>query len=126
MEKCHQQWSTIKIGYQNILKEADSANSFRCNFSQKMQVRTFRLLNKLVNSPNSEDFLNSYEEMNDENENLSLCIREKMRDKLGASILLEEKTMEEFDGKNDFAYKERGIIDDFIGMFTSFSNVKDE
>lgn len=34
--------------------------------------------------------------------------------------------MEEFDGNNDFAYKERVIIDDFISMFTSFSNVKED
>ena len=91
-----------------------------------MQVRTFKLLNKLVNLPDTQDYLSSYEESMDENESLSLSIKEKIRDKLGASVLLEEKTMEEFDGKHDFAYKERGIIDDFIGMFTSLSNVKDE
>lgn len=126
MEKCNQQWSTIKEGYKSLLKDADSTNSFRCSFSLKMQVRVCKLLNRLVNSPSTDDTLLGYEELGDENENLSILMKEKMRDRLGASILLEEKAMEEFDGKNDFAYMERGIIDDFIGMFTSLSNLKDE
>lgn len=34
--------------------------------------------------------------------------------------------MEEFDGSNEFAYREKTIIDDFISIFTSFSNIKED
>lgn len=79
MEKCNQQWMVIKEGYQKVLKEADSTNSFRCNFSLKMQVRTCKLLNKLVNSGSTEEALGGYEELGDETESMSILIKEKIR-----------------------------------------------
>ena len=63
MEKCNEKWLLIKKGYNQILTEADSSNSFRVNFTVKIKVKTAQLLNKLVNSPNVEESLNGYEEL---------------------------------------------------------------
>ena len=63
MEKCNEKWLSIKRGYKKILTEVDSSNSFRINFTVKIKVKTAKLLNKLVNSPNTEDSLNGYEEL---------------------------------------------------------------
>lgn len=51
----------IKQSYKKLLSEADSTNSFRCNFTLKMQVKLCKLLNKLVNSPNVDESLMGYE-----------------------------------------------------------------
>ncbi len=54
MQKCNQNWLQIKNGYKKLLAETDSTNSFRCNFTIKMQVKVCKLLNRLVNSPHVE------------------------------------------------------------------------
>ncbi len=75
MKKCNENWLEIKNKYQKLLSDADSTNSFRCNFTIKMQVKVCKLLNKLVSSPHVEEALVGYEEVSDENETLSISIK---------------------------------------------------
>ena len=87
-----------------------------------------KLINRLVNSTSVEDSLEDYEEMTCENETLSLQVKDEMRQKLGQLVIFEDVTESSINGLvcSTMDQKEKGIIDEFVGLFTSRSNLKEE
>lgn len=93
-----------------------------------MQISTVKLINRLVNSASLEESLQDYEESYCQNETLSMQVKDEMRDQLGKLIIFEQL------GETDLYelvsssadQKEKLLIDDFVGFFTSRCNLKED
>lgn len=93
MQRCNSRWVQIKQKSHQILFKVDSYNSSRCNFTTRQQIKLIKMVNKLVGNQTIEDSLAEYQDLIFESSELSLQIKDQIRDKIGRLNLLEDKPL---------------------------------